>query len=103
MDIPVQVWHMVEVMCRDFDEYHTIQVHITENQLEEMQKMEELSNHMGTNYPDTPDSRYIDDFLFPMEEAGSAEKSITTDEDVGFSETMTPPAPPQPSELSTAF
>ena len=103
MDILVQVWLMVEVMCRDFDEHHTLQVHITENQLEEMQMMEELANPVGTNNPDTPDSRYIDDFLFPMEEAGSAEKPITTDEDVGFSETMTPPAKPQPSELSTAL
>ena len=33
VDIPIQVWHMVEVMRRDFNEYHMMQVPITENQL----------------------------------------------------------------------
>ena len=33
MDIPIQVWHMVEVMHRDFNEHHTTQVLPTENQL----------------------------------------------------------------------
>ena len=33
----------------------------------------------------------VDDFLFPWEEAGSAENPITIDEDESFSETMTPP------------
>ena len=33
MDIPIQVWHMVEVMRRDFSEHHMMQVPITENQL----------------------------------------------------------------------
>ena len=51
------------------------------------------------NYPDTPDSRYlaepVNDFLFPWEEAGSAENLITIFEDHGFSETLTPPAPLQ--------
>ena len=63
-------------------------------------------------WDDTPESRYVDGLLFPWEEAGSAEKPITTDEDEGFSEIMTPPAPLQtrrsafyiePSELSTAL
>ena len=75
---------------------------LTEEVAGEMQMTEEVVEHVGTNYPDTPDSRYIDDFLFPMDEAGSAKKPISTDEDGEFSETMTPPAPPQPSELSTA-
>ena len=26
MDIPIQVWHMVEVMRRDFNEHHTTEV-----------------------------------------------------------------------------
>ena len=39
MDIPIQVWHMVEVMRRDFSEHHMTQVPMTENQLEEMQMM----------------------------------------------------------------
>ena len=74
-------------------------VPMTENQLEEMQMMEEVSDHVGMNYPEIPDSRLVaqpvDDFLFPVEEVGSAENPITIDEDEGFSETMTPPAPQQ--------
>ena len=99
MDLPIQIWHMVEVMRRVFNEHHMMQVALTENQLGEMQMKEEVAEHVGMNYPDTPDSRYvaqpIDDFLFPWEEAGADENSITIDEDEGFSETMTPPAPQQ--------
>ena len=72
MDIPIQVWHMVEMMRRDFNEHHMTQVSITENQLGYMQMMEEVSEHValkGLNYPEIPDSRYVaqpvDDFLFP--------------------------------------
>ena len=87
MDIPIQVWHMVEVMRRYFNEHHMTQVPMTENQLEEMQMMEEVSDHVGMNYPEIPDSRFVaqpvDDFLFPWEEAGSAENPITIDEDEG--------------------
>ena len=43
MDIPIQVWHMLEVMRSDFSERHMMQVPITENQLETMQMMEEVS------------------------------------------------------------
>ena len=86
---------MVEVMQRDFNEHHMMQVPITENQLGTMQMMEEVSDHVGMNYPEIPDSRFVSqpvyDFLFPWEEAGSAENPITIDEDEGFSETMTPP------------
>ena len=39
MDIPFQVWHMVEVMRKDFNEQHITQVPPTENQLGEMQMM----------------------------------------------------------------
>ena len=100
MDIPIQVWHMVEVMRRDFNEHHMMQVPITENQLGTMQMMEEVSEHVGMNYPEIPDSIYVaqpvDDFLFPWEEEGSVENLITIDEDEGFSETMTPQnTPPQ--------
>ena len=100
MDIPIKVWHMVEVMQRDFNEHHMMQVPITENQLGTMQMMEEVSEHVGMNYPEIPDSRYVaqpaDDFLFPWEEEGSVENPITIDEDEGFSETMTPQnTPPQ--------
>ena len=99
MDIPIQVWHMVEVMRRDFSEHHMMQVPITENQLGTMQMMGEVSDHVGINYPEIPDSRFVaqpvDDFLFPWEEEGSVENPITIDEDEGFSETMTPPVPQQ--------
>ena len=62
--------------------------------------MEEVSDHVGMNNPEIPDSSFVaqpvDDFLFSWEEAGSAEKSIKIDEDEGFSETMTPQnTPPQ--------
>ena len=100
MDISIQVWHMVEVTRRDFNEHHMRQVPMTENQLEEMQMMEEVSDHVEMNYTEIPDSTVVaqpvDEFLFPWEEAGSAENLITIDEDEGFSETMTPQnTPPQ--------
>ena len=80
MDIPIQVWHMVEVMRREFSEYHMMQVPITENQLETMQMMEELSEHVGMNYPEILEPRSVvqpvDDFLFPWEE-GSVDIPIT--------------------------
>ena len=31
VDIPIQVWHMMEMMRRDFSEHHMMQVPITEN------------------------------------------------------------------------
>ena len=73
-----------------------MQVPITENQLGTMQMMVEVSEHVGMNYSEIPDSRYVaqpfDDFLFSWEEEGSVDNPITMDEDEGFSETMTPPA-----------
>ena len=48
---------MVELMRRGFSEYHIKQVPMTENQLGDMQMMEEVAEHMGNNYPDTPVSR----------------------------------------------
>ena len=67
---------MVDVMRRNFNEHHMTQVPITEKQLEIMQMMEEVSDHMGMNYPETPDSRYlaqpVDDFLFPWEKRSVA-------------------------------
>ena len=78
---------------------------MTENQLEEMQMMEEVSDHVGMNYPKIPDSRFVaqrvDNFIFPWEEAGSAKNPITIDEDEGFSETMTSQntPPQQPPEM----
>ena len=43
MDIPIQVWHIVEVMRRDFSEHHMMQNSIKENQLGTMQMMEEVT------------------------------------------------------------
>ena len=55
--------------------------------------MEEVSDHVGMNYPEIPDSRFVgqlvDDFFFPWEDERSVENPITIDEDEGFSETMT--------------
>ena len=94
-------------MRRDFNEHHMTQVPITENQLGENQMMEELAEHMGLNYPDTPDSRYVaqtvDDLLFTWEEAGSAENHITIEEDKSFSEKMTPATPQQPLQPRPAL
>ena len=94
---------MMEVMRRDFNEHHMMQVPITENQLGTMQMMGEVSDHVGMNYPEIPDSRFVAqpvaDFLFPWEEEGSVENAITIDEDEGFSETMTPPVPHQPPAM----
>ena len=107
MGVPIQVWHMVEMMRRDFHEHHMTQVPMTENQLEEMQMMEEVSDQMGMNYPEIPDSRFvaqpIDAFLFPWEEAGSAENPITIDEDEGLLLAMTPPTPQQPLQPRPAL
>ena len=55
MDIPIQLRHMVEVMPRDFNEHHMMQVPITENQLGTMQMTEEVSDHVGMNYLEIPD------------------------------------------------
>ena len=97
MDLPSQVWHMMEVMRRDFNEHHIMQVPMTENQLEEMQMMEEVAEQVGMNYPEVPDSRYVaqpfDNFLFPWEE-GSVDNPITIEEDEGFSEPKTPVSEP---------
>ena len=106
MDIPIQVWHMVEVMRRDFNEHHITQVPPTENQLGEIQMMEEVAEHVGMNYPETPYSRYVaqpfNDFLFPWEE-GSVDKPITIEEEEGFSEPRTPVSEPPVMEARPAL
>ena len=50
MDIPIQFWHMVEVIRRDFKEHHIMQVPMTENQLGEMQMTEEVDEHVGMKF-----------------------------------------------------
>ena len=59
MDIPIRVWHMVEVMRINFNEHHMTQVPITENHLGKTQMMEKVSERVGMNYSETPDSRYV--------------------------------------------
>ena len=55
--------------------------------------MDKLSEHVGMNYPEIPESRYLvqpfNDFLVPWEEAGLAKNPIAIDEDEGFPETTT--------------
>ena len=67
-------------MRREFNEHHMMQVHITENQLGTMQMMEEVSDHVGMNYSEIPDSRFVaqpvDDFLFPWEDAVHLVKKV---------------------------
>ena len=97
VDMPIQFWHMVELMRRDFSEHHITQESMTEKQLGEMQMIEEVVEHVGVNYPETTDSSYvaqpIDDFLFPWEE-GSVDNPITIEEDEGSSEPRTPVSDP---------
>ena len=110
MDVPIQIWHLVEMMRREFNEQHMAQVYLTENQLGEVQMMEEVAEHVGMNYPDTHDSRYVvqlfGDFLFPWEE-GSEDNPITIEEDEGFSEPRTlvsePPRQPPALEAKPAL
>ena len=58
VDIPILVCHVLELMRRDFNQdfNEMIQLPITENQLGTMKKMEEVSEQVGLNYPETPDS-----------------------------------------------
>ena len=80
-------------MRRLLNEQHIAQVPMTENQLGKMQKMEEVAEHVGMNYSETPPSRYVaqpfDDFPFPWED-GSLGNPITIEEVEGFSEPRTP-------------
>ena len=106
MDIPIQVWHMVQLMRRDFNKHHITQVPPTEIQLCKMQMMEEVAEHVGMNYPENPDSRYVaqpfDDFLFPWE-GGSLDNPINIEEDEGFSEPRTPVSEPPVMDARPAF
>ena len=88
-------------MRNDFNEHHMTQVPITENQLGTMGMMSQVAEHVGMDYPEVPDYRYVaqpvNDFLVSWEEEGSVENPITIDEDEGFSEPRTPVSE-QPSE-----
>ena len=66
--------------------------------------MEEVSEHVGMNYPNTLDSRYVaqpvECFLFSWEE-GFVEKPVPIDKDEGFSEPRAPVS--EPPKLSPAI
>ena len=47
MDIPISVWHNVEVMRRNFNEHLLTQLPLTKDQLGELQMIEELAEHMA--------------------------------------------------------
>ena len=53
MDIAIKFWHMVEVKRMDFNEHHMMQVPRTEKETGDVQKKEELAEHVGINYPHT--------------------------------------------------
>ena len=106
MDIPIQVWHLVEVMRKDFSEHQMMQDPITENHIGTMQLMKELSDHVGMNYPEIPHSRFVvqpvKDLLFPWQE-GSVDNPITIEEDEGFSDSRTPVSEPPVMEARPAL
>ena len=98
IDIPIQVWYMVEGMRRDLNEHDSFNASTHDREpFGEIQMMKEIAEHVRMNYPDTSDSRYVaqpvDDFLFPWEE-GSLENPIIIEEDEGFSEPRTPVSEP---------
>ena len=68
MELFIQ-WLMMEMMRRDFNEHHMVQLPILENQLGAMDIMKKVSEHVGMNYLEIPDSRYVAQpvgvFLFP--------------------------------------
>ena len=75
-----------------------------------MQMIAEVFQHVGMKYPAIPDSRYVaqtvNGCLFPglfrwEEEMVSHENAITKNEDVGFSQTLTPPPQQQPPSRLT--
>ena len=81
------------------NEHDMTEVPMTENQLGEKQTMEKVAEHVGMNYPETPDSKYVaqPSTIF------SFHGPITVEEDEGFSELRTPVSEPpgQPPMLET--
>ena len=60
--------------------------------------MKEVSEHVGINYPEIPNSRcvaqQVDYFLFPWKGEESVENPIFIEEHEGFSEPRTPVSEP---------
>ena len=52
MDVPIQVWHIIEIMRRDFSEHRQIHVPITENQVGTVGMIFYIAQQIEMNYPD---------------------------------------------------
>ena len=93
-DVPIQLWHKIEIMRKYPCEVHQMQFPIIENQLGKMGIMSQFAEQVALDYPEVPDSRYraqpVNVFLFPLAEEGSVENKITIEEDEGFSDPITP-------------
>ena len=80
VDVTIQVWHMIEIMRRDFSDHHHLQAPITKNQPETIGMMSHFTEQLGMDYSQVPDYKYKaqpgNDFLFPWEGEGSAENRI---------------------------
>ena len=60
MDVPIRVWHIVEIMRRDFSEHHHMQFSITQNQFGgTIEIMSKTTEEAGLDYTEVPDSRYV--------------------------------------------
>ena len=56
MYIPIQVWHIMKVTGKVFGEHPMMQIPNTDNQLDSLQLIEEVSEHVGVNNPQITDS-----------------------------------------------
>ena len=56
---PTQVWYMIEIMRRDFSEHQEMQVLVTETQRGPMEMMSQITELVGMDYLDVPDSGYV--------------------------------------------
>ena len=90
-DIPVQVWHMVEVMRKDFIQYNMTQVHVKENKLVSMLEWL-LTLAMRLNHS------ISSSFLGKRSTTSRDSHHIRQKSGLLTSETMTFPAPQQPQQ-----
>ena len=95
MDIPIQVWYMMDGggsdaggLQRTSYDARTHNREPTSNHAKDGKKSEQV----GMKYPEIPDSRFVvqpvKDFLIPWWESGWAENGIAKDEDEMLSETF---------------
>ena len=83
MNVKIQVWHMIEIMRRDFSEHHQMLLTITENQIGMMERMSEIADQVGIDYPEV-----------------SVKNPITIEGDEGLSEPKTPVSEPPRQPLA---